>query len=968
MVDNRAATEAQLREAINQITLKEQNGGFALKDESGNEKGRVSQTLGNAIAIVGDTEYESDGKTVKKAGNITTEADGTNVGGIKVKLNKNLDLSDEGSLRVGSSKVSNGAIQLGEDASANKILMDSTNGTASIGGVTVNGAKKTVNGLSNTKWTGTAVDGQAATENQLVEAINEAKTQAANSELHIKKGVYAIGKDSKGQEITDKVGKNSVSIDVVNATGTVDGQVVINDVAKASELGAVGELAANLKNPAGGPTTVVQAVNNVNQKVDDSLKRVNGDITSAVTEAKKHTKVAHVDGDSNVIIDGTQKTDDNGTVYKLGLNKEHVDLNQVHIYGNDGRVKTKTVEVDDKTKLDKTGLTTGNTTVADGRVVVGGDNGIKMEAKGDQQTISGLSNRIWTGKAVSGRAATEDQLQQAVENATATAAQNEQHIQSGNYDVGQGKGLDGKPIGKNSVAINVVSGDGTKPGDVKGQVVINNVAKADELGDVAKLNGTVRNGNGHPTSTVDAINNLDNRVETKVGDNTYSRVKGKEIDDGDSATTAIGKLNNRMNDIYTTAGQHSTVSTADANLTLSEGKNASGGTDYKLGLNKENINLGNVTINGNAGLIKADSFTAGDTVVNKDGVKVGDKSALTGDSLKVGGKTYVDDKGIDANGKAIGNVGDGKNDGDAVNVKQVNDLAARQGEAIGQNAAHINQLDRAVNRLDSRINRVGAGAAALAALHPGNYDPDDKVDFAAGFGNYRGASAAAVGMYYHPDETTTMSVGASFGGGENMVNAGITWKMGKDSGHMRTQAAAKAVPVQFVAAPTQTQQSSGQAEGTKMPQPVTAVTTTASGQQVPIVAAYLPSVDSSTRAENDELKELLARQTAILEKLADQKTAPAQAAAPVSGEDLFPDVPENHWAYDFVAKLAQAGALKDCRVEDPANNPMLTRNDFAQILYTALKNGATKNPALNKDGGLNHLANEFRAELKNVKR
>lgn len=977
VVDNRAATEAQLREAINQITLKEQNGGFALKDESGNEKGRVSQTLGNAIAIIGDTEYESDGKTVKKAGNITTEADGTNVGGIKVKLNKNLDLSDEGSLRIGSSKVSNGAIQLGEDASANKILMDSTNGTASIGGVTVNGAKKTVNGLSNTKWTGTAVDGQAATENQLVEAINEAKTQAANSELHIKKGVYAIGKDSKGQEITDKVGKNSVSIDVVNATGTVDGQVVINDVAKASELGAVGELAANLKNPAGGPTTVVQAVNKVNQKVDDSLKQVNGDISNAVTEARKHTEVKSVDSDNNVTIDGTTTNAAGGTVYKLGLNKEHLNLGNVHIDGNKGRVTAKTVEaemvkIDDQTRLDKKGLTTGNTTVADGRVVVGGDNGIKIETKGDQQTISGLSNRIWTGKAVNGRAATEDQLQQAVENATATVAQNEQHIQSGNYDVGQGKGLDGKPMGKNSVAINVVSGDGTKPGDVKGQVVINNVAKADELGDVAKLNGTVRNGNGHPTSTVDAINNLDNRVETKVGDNTYSRVKGKEIADGDSATTAIGKLNNRMNDIYTTAGQHSSVSTVDANLTLSEGKNASGGTDYKLGLNKEHIDLGNVTINGNAGSIesksmKSDSFTAGDTVVNKDGIKVGDKSALTGDSLKVGGKTYVDDKGVDANGQAIRNVGDGKNDGDAVNVKQVNDLAARQGEAIGQNAAHINQLDRAVNCLDSRINRVGAGAAALAALHPGNYDPDDKVDFAAGFGNYRGASAAAVGMYYHPDETTTMSVGASFGG-ENMVNAGITWKMGKDSGHMRTQAAQKAVPVQFVTAPTQPNQPTEQVKGAKASQPVTAVTTTASGQQVPIVAAYLPSVDSSTRAENDELKELLARQTAILEKLADQKTAPAQATAPVSGEDLFPDVPENHWAYDFVAKLAQAGALKDCRVEDPANNPMLTRNDFAQILYTALKNGATKNPALNKDGGLNHLANEFRAELKNVKR
>lgn len=980
VVDNRAATEAQLREAINQITLKEQNGGFALKDESGNEKGKVSQTLGNAIAIVGDTEYESDGKTVKKGGNITTEADGTNVGGIKVKLNKNLDLSDEGSLRVGSSKVSNGAIQLGEDASANKILMDSTNGTASIGGVTVNGAKKTVNGLSNTKWTGTAVDGQAATENQLVEAINEAKTQAANSELHIKKGVYTIGKDSNGQDITDKTSKNSVSIDVVNAKGTVDGQVVINDVAKASELGTVGDLADNLKNPAGGSTTVVQAVNKVNQKIDESLTKVNGDISNAVTEARKHTEVKSVDSDNNVTIDGTTTNAAGGTVYKLGLNKEHLNLGNVHIDGNKGRVTAKTVEaemvkIDDQTRLDKKGLTTGNTMVADGRVVVGGDNGIKIETKGDQQTISGLSNRIWTGKAVNGRAATEDQLQQAVENATATAAQNEQHIQSGNYDVGQGKGLDGKLIGKNSVAINVVSGDGTKPGDVKGQVVINNVAKADELGDVAKLNDTVKNADGRPTSTVDAINNLDKRVETKVGDNVYSGVKGKEIADGDSATTAIGKLNNRMNDIYTTAGQHSSVSTADTNLTLSESKNASGGTDYKIGLNKDQINLGNLTIKGNEGSIetksiKSDSFTAGDTVVNKDGIKVGNQSALTGDSLKVNGKTYVDDKGVDANGQVIRNVGDGKDDGDAVNVKQVNDLAARQGEVIGQNAAHINQLDRAVNRLDSRINRVGAGAAALAALHPGNYDPDDKVDFAAGFGNYRGASAAAVGMYYHPDETTTMSVGASFGGGENMVNAGITWKMGKDSGHMRTQAATKAVPVQFVAAPTQTTQPTGQTEGTKTPQPVTAVTTTASGQQVPIVAAYLPSIDNSTRAENDELKELLARQTAILEKLAEQKTAaaPAAAAAPVSGEDLFPDVPENHWAYDFVAKLAQAGALKDCRVEDPANNPMLTRNDFAQILYTALKNGATKNPALNKDNGLNRLASEFRAELKNVKR
>ena len=422
------------------------------------------------------------------------------------------------------------------------------------------------------------------------------------------------------------------------------------------------------------------------------------------------------------------------------------------------------------------------------------------------------------------------------------------------------------------------------------------MAKADELGDVAKLNGTVRNGNGHPTSTVDAINNLDNRVETKVGDNTYSRVKGKEIDDGDSATTAIGKLNNRMNDIYTTAGQHSTVSTADANLTLSEGKNASGGTDYKLGLNKENINLGNVTINGNAGSIKAVSFTAGDTVVNKDGVKVGDKSALTGDSLKVGGKTYVDDKGVDANGQAIRNVGDGKNDGDAVNVKQVNDLAARQGEAIGQNAAHINQLDRAVNRLDSRINRVGAGAAALAALHPGEYNPDDKVDFAAGFGNYRGASAAAVGMYYHPDETTTMSVGASFGGGENMVNAGISFKFGQGN-HVSNSRVAMAKEIKDL------------------------------------------------RKEVEDLR------SALVDVAAGKQLDPAKTK-------LFPDMPKNHWAYKKISELAGNGLLDGYPDGEFKGDRMMTRYEFATIVYRQMMAGRELS---------DRLVQEFEPELERIR-
>ena len=681
---------------------------------------------------------------------------------------------------------------------------------------------------------------------------------------------------------------------------------------------------------------------------------------------------------SSIAIQGDGTYDAAGNVVQAG------NISTVAYTDNAGPTGAIKVKLNKDINLTEQGsMTIGQSSVTNGKVVLGSDaeaaKKITLDSSagtasvggvtihGAARTMTGLSNTTWNGTAVSGRAATEDQLAAAISQATTTAAQNEQHIKAGTYEIGKSTtDKDGNDIGKNSVAINVVSGEGANE-QVKGQVIIKDVAKASDLGDTDKLASDIQNKNG-ATSVVDAVNNLND----KVGDNQYLNVVGKEISNGDSSTTAIGKLNNRMNDIYSTATKHNTVNKADDNVTIATTPNAEGGTEYKIGLNKDKIDLGKVTIKGNEGSITAksissDTFTAGSTVVNNDGLKVGDKSALTSDTLKVNGKTYVSGDGINANSQKITNVANGTDDGDAVNVRQVNELAAQQNAAINQNAANINQLDRAVNRLDSRINRVGAGAAALAALHPGSYDPDDKVDFSAGFGNYRGASAAAVGVYYHPDETTTMSVGASFGGGENMVNAGITWKMGKDSGHVRKQAV-RTVPVQLVAANTAAAVPVSTTTST-VKTPVQPTTTTASGQQVPIVAAYLPAPDSSMRAENSELKELLARQTAILEKLTDQKLSQSAPAAPaVSGDDLYPDVPENHWAYDFVGKLAKAGALKGCSVEDPVNNPMLTRNDFAQILYTALKNGATKDPALNKDGGLNHLANEFRAELKNVKR
>ncbi|WP_432648482.1 YadA C-terminal domain-containing protein, partial [Mitsuokella sp.] len=98
---------------------------------------------------------------------------------------------------------------------------------------------------------------------------------------------------------------------------------------------------------------------------------------------------------------------------------------------------------------------------------------------------------------------------------------------------------------------------------------------------------------------------------------------------------------------------------------------------------------------------------------------------------------------------------------------------------VANNTQNITNVNSRVNDLDSKVNKVGAGAAALAALHPLDFDPDDKWDFAVGYGNYRDANSVAVGAFYRPDEDTMFSLGTNFGNGENMINAGISFKFGQ---------------------------------------------------------------------------------------------------------------------------------------------------------------------------------------------
>ena len=581
--------------------------------------------------------------------------------------------------------------------------------------------------------------------------------------------------------------------------------------------------------------------------------------------------------------------------------------------------------------------------------------------------ITGLDNTLWDlSKVVDNRAATEGQLKAVYNQATTTASANEQHIKNGAYDIQTTTDSNGKK--QNTVTMKIVDGSGQE----KGTVTINDVAKASDVGDTDNLSTEVKTKNGgsdQKTSVVEAVNNLNDKVNSRVGDNKYSAVTSKNpVQDGDSSTTVIAKLNNRMTDIYTTSTQHSSVS-VDGNLTLdSSSKNTSGGTNYQIGLKKEKIDLGKVTIQGNEG-----SITAGNTVVNNEGVKIGDKAALTSDTLKVNGKTYASGDGLNANSQKITNVAAGSADTDAVNIKQLNDVKSdykaadtKLADAIQQTDAGLNEVGRAVDRLGNRLNRVGAGAAALAALHPGTYDPNDKWDFSAGIGHYHDANAVAIGAYYHPNDTTILSIGASMGGGENMVNAGVTWKMGRSSHESAPVVVRKATtaPVVQPSAPVRLTPVIAPAPVTA---PVPAKTVVPSMPASTAPAVTTTAMTAAPSGDTAALTQILARQTAILEKLAQNQSQAARPTAVAHGDDIFPDIPENHWAYAYVAKLEKAGALKGFKHLAVLKSPMMTRDDFASVLYTAMANGATTNSALNGDDSLNRLAQEFKAELKDVK-
>lgn len=239
------------------------------------------------------------------------------------------------------------------------------------------------------------------------------------------------------------------------------------------------------------------------------------------------------------------------------------------------------------------------------------------------------------------------------------------------------------------------------------------------------------------------------------GDKGDTGAQGPKGEKGDTGAPGKDGKDGKDGGVGTVIGDEMNITVANTETDPAKPAN------YKVSLNKE---------------ITVDKVTAGNTTISRDG-------------LTITGGPSITKSGIDAGGKKVTHVADGEiaaDSKDAVNGSQLYRVQ-KNVESIENNvtnlAGDVTNLNGRVSDLDNRVNKVGAGAAALAALHPLDFNPDDKWNFAVGYGNYRNANSVAVGAFYQPNENTMFNVATNFGNGENMINAGVSFKIGKGNSY-----------------------------------------------------------------------------------------------------------------------------------------------------------------------------------------
>ena len=419
--------------------------------------------------------------------------------------------------------------------------------------------------------------------------------------------------------------------------------------------------------------------------------------------------------------------------------------------------------------------------------------------------------------------------------------------------------------------------------------------------------------------------------------------------DTDAVNVAqLKKVETKISTVEADAKKHTTVIAGD-NTTVTPGTNANGGAEYKVSVNKDLVemnsaNFGKATDDVRARIDKdsARFFNGSENIgITPKGVQIENTDTLEqakfdkyGMYASEGDKTvYYTTTGISAGDQIINNVKAGVADTDAVNVSQLKrvqdqiaastsvttvtagdhikvtptvngnthdykvSLADDIADQITNNTTNINKntndiknIKGDLSKIDKRVDKSVAGAAALAALHPLDFDPDAKWDFAAGYGHYRSGDAAAIGAFYRPNEDVQLSVGSTVGSDETVFNAGLSVKVGAHSGVSRSRVAI--------------------------------------GKEVLA------------------LKKTVAEQNAQIQKLTTLLNGVAGTKMKADHTTLFPDIPTNHWAYEAVSDLSRRGLVEGYPDGTFGGDRMLTRYEFAQIVYRAIQDGVTVNDRL----------------------
>ena len=415
---------------------------------------------------------------------------------------------------------------------------------------------------------------------------------------------------------------------------------------------------------------------------------------------------------------------------------------------------------------------------------------------------------------------------------------------------------------------------------------------AKDFADKLKTAVTSSNGAG-ATMAFGGGNKADYTLRTSmIGvNNIVTGVRGNQSKDnlaigvGNTGTkvqhmTVIGSKNT-VSDANNTLvlGDNRTVTSANNTVILGSSDNGTTTTvndAVAVGHNTEVSVVGGTAIGSGSKATVAAGAVGYDVLTNAPSTETSSTWVSTASAVSVGD--------VDNNvTRQITSVAAGTNDTDAVNVAQLKLLRNNVGGDITNIQNNITNINGNIARLDKRVNRGVAGSAALAALHPLDFDPDAKWDFAAGYGHYHNGNAAALGAFYRPNEDVQLSVGSTLGNGETVVNAGLSVKVGAHSNVSRSRVAI--------------------------------------GKEVL------------------ELKKTVALQNAQIQKLTTLLNGVAGTNMKADRTTLFPDVPSNHWAYEAVSDLSRRGLVEGYPDGTFGGDRMLTRYEFAQIVYRAIQNG-----------------------------